>query len=55
VLSAIKQLARQSHLPRRDLDLVSRAQTYAHVDPLAASPGKNAFLHTVVPFLQHLP
>ncbi|MDX6666089.1 MAG: hypothetical protein QOG68_2295 [Solirubrobacteraceae bacterium] len=34
--------------------LVDRSKTYSHLDPLAATPSKNAFLKTVVPFLKRL-
>jgi hypothetical protein len=52
VLKGVRALARQSHVPARSLTLVDRHRTYAHCDPLAASPSKNAFLKTVVPFLR---
>lgn len=32
--------------------VVSRKATYSHLDPLLATPSKNAFLHTVVPWLE---
>jgi hypothetical protein len=51
VLDAARALARQSHVPRGNLTLVDRHATYAHNDPAGASPGKNAFVKTVVPFL----
>jgi hypothetical protein len=51
VISAAKQLAKQSHIGKKDVTLVNRASTYAHIDPLAATPSKNAFLKTVVKFL----
>ena len=54
VLAGVRKLARQSGVPRRELELVNRDRTYAHVDPLAASPGRNAFLKTLVPFLRRL-
>ncbi len=54
VLAAVRKLGRQSGVPRRELELVNRDRTYAHVDPLAASPRRNAFLKTVVPFLRRL-
>ncbi len=54
VIKGIRLLARQSGVPRRDLEFVDRSSTYAHVDPLAASPSKNDFLKTVVPFLERV-
>lgn len=54
VLDAAKALATQSGLPAKDLTLVDRASTYAHCDPLAASPDQNDYLNTVVPFLRNL-
>ena len=44
-------LARQSHLAKRDVTIVNRAKTYAHNDPNAASPNRNAFLKHLIPFL----
>jgi len=31
--------------------IVNRAKTYAHNDPNAASPNRNAFLKHLIPFL----
>ncbi len=53
VINAAKQLAKQSGVPNKDLRLVSKPQTYAHIDPLAASADKNAFLLNLVRFLKH--
>jgi pimeloyl-ACP methyl ester carboxylesterase len=53
VLDAARALARQSGIPRRNLTLVDRHETYAHNDPASASP-KNAFLAKLVPFLARL-
>jgi hypothetical protein len=50
VLDAARALARQSHLPKRDLTLVDRHTTYAHNDPAGALP-KNDFLSRLVGFL----
>ena len=52
VTAAARQLAQQSGVGARDLKLVSKPQKYAHIDPLTASPRKNAFLKTLVPFLR---
>ena len=50
VLDAARVLARQSGIPRRNLTLVDRHETYAHNDPAAASP-RNAFVDRLVPLL----
>jgi hypothetical protein len=50
VLSAARTLARQSHIPARQVTLVDRSRTYAHNDPNAASP-RNAFVDRLIPFL----
>ena len=52
VIPAVQDLAKQSHVPKSEQRYVDRSPTYAHVDPLAASPNKNAFLKTLVPFLK---
>jgi hypothetical protein len=54
VLDATRNLARQSHIPARNLTLVDRHTTYAHNDPNTASPAKNVFLKRLVPFLRGL-
>ena len=54
VVAGARALARTARLPARDVLLVDRSSTTAHLDPLAASPGKNDFLKTVVPFLRRL-
>jgi hypothetical protein len=51
VLDATKALARQSHIPSKNLVLVDRHTTYAHNDPNTADPTKNDFLKRLVPFL----
>jgi pimeloyl-ACP methyl ester carboxylesterase len=51
VVQATKALARQSHLPKRDVTIVNKAKTYAHNDPSAASPDRNAFIKHLIPFL----
>jgi pimeloyl-ACP methyl ester carboxylesterase len=50
VVSATRALARQSHLPPRQVTIVDRHRTYAHNDPSAAAP-RNAFLKHLLPFL----
>jgi pimeloyl-ACP methyl ester carboxylesterase len=52
VIRAARQLARQSDLPRRKLVLVSKPGSYAHVDPIAAVPRRNAFLKQLIGFLR---
>jgi len=52
VLTATELLAKQSHIPRRNLTLLNRASTYAHNDPAGASPRRNQFLRRLVPFLR---
>jgi hypothetical protein len=54
VLRGAKALARRSHVGKR-LVLVDHHTTYDHLDPLAALPGKNAFVKTVIPFLRRVP
>jgi len=51
VLDATKALAKQSHLPKSELTLVDKHNTYAHNDPNAAFP-KNAFIAHLIPFLK---
>jgi pimeloyl-ACP methyl ester carboxylesterase len=52
ILSAAKTLAKQSHVPSKDLTLVDRHTTYAHNDPNTAAPGKDDFLKRLVPWLK---
>jgi hypothetical protein len=52
VLDATKALARQSHVPSKNLTLVDRHTTYAHNDPNTADPSKNDFLKRLVPWLR---
>jgi hypothetical protein len=51
VLDAARTLARQSHIPARQLTLVDRHTTYAHNDPNSAAP-HNAFVARLIPFLR---
>jgi hypothetical protein len=53
VLDAARALARQSHIPRRQLTLVDRRTSYAHNDPAAAFP-RNVFLSNLVVFLSRI-
>jgi hypothetical protein len=50
VLDAASALAKQSHIPKRQLTLVDRHTTYAHNDPNSAAP-KNDFVKFLLPFL----
>jgi pimeloyl-ACP methyl ester carboxylesterase len=52
VPAAAESLAKQSHIPRRNLTLVNRQSTYAHNDPAGASPTHNLFLKKLVVFLR---
>ncbi len=50
VLSAARELAAQSGIPKRNLTLVNRQATYSHNDPAGAYPN-NAFFAHLIPFL----
>lgn len=52
VLDATKTLAKQSHIPAKNLTLVDRHTTYAHNDPNTADPTKNDFLKRLLPWLK---
>jgi pimeloyl-ACP methyl ester carboxylesterase len=51
VIDAVRQLARQSHIPSRNVILINRASTYAHNDPNGAYP-HNVFFAHLLPFLR---
>lgn len=53
ILQATKQLAKQSHIPMRNLLLINRHGTYAHNDPAGAWP-RNAFFTGLVHFLKRI-
>jgi hypothetical protein len=53
VANAAHAYQRQSRIP--SLTVVDRHSTYSHLDPLLATPSKNAFLQTVVPWIEKLP
>ena len=53
VLDSTKALARSRDIPRKQLSLVNRADTYAHNDPNSAYP-KNAFVSKLMPFLRKI-
>jgi len=46
------RLAEQSHLAASKVRTVQQIVTYAHIDPLSATPSKNVFIKTLVPFLK---
>lgn len=49
---ATEALAKQSKVPKKWVRTVTRTKTYAHIDPLSATPSKNDFIKTLVPFLK---
>jgi hypothetical protein len=51
VIARARALVKQSRIPSSKLVSDPR---FAHLDPLAASPDRNTFLRTVVPFLKRL-
>ena len=54
VISAAQSLAAEAGIPRKNLKLVDRSATYAHNDPSAAEPKRNAFLKKLIPFLNSI-
>ncbi|HLN43721.1 MAG TPA: hypothetical protein VK215_14790 [Acidimicrobiales bacterium] len=53
VADAAHSYQRQSRIP--SLTVIDKHSTYSHLDPLLATPSKNAFLQTVVPWIEKLP
>jgi len=53
ILQATQQLAKQSHIPGRNLLLISRQGIYAHNDPAGAYP-RNVFFTGLVRFLRRV-
>jgi hypothetical protein len=51
VLRGARRLVQRSDIPRGSL---FQSAAMSHLDPLAASPGRNQFLRTVVPWLRRL-
>jgi pimeloyl-ACP methyl ester carboxylesterase len=51
VLDGARNFIRRSRTTRRESMLVNRNPLMSHLDPLTAAPKSNAFLKTVVPFL----
>jgi hypothetical protein len=52
VLDGARNFIRRSRTTRRESMLVNRNPQNSHLDPLTAAPRTNAFLKTVVPFLE---
>ena len=52
VPAAAEALAQQSGIPKSNLTLANRENTYAHNDPNSASPDVNHFIHKLIPFLR---
>jgi hypothetical protein len=50
VANAANSYKQRSKIP--SVTVVSRVDTYSHLDPLLATPDDNAFLQTVVPWLK---
>jgi hypothetical protein len=53
VLTDARLVAKQSHIPARNLTLIDRHRTYAHNDPAGAFP-HNVFFQHLVPFLKRI-
>jgi hypothetical protein len=53
VADAAVTYQRESRIP--SVTIINRASTYGHLDPLLATPSRNAFLKTVVPWIEQLP
>jgi hypothetical protein len=53
VADAAHAYQHESKIP--SVKIVNRYSTYSHLDPLLATPTTNAFLLTVVPWIEHLP
>ena len=51
--TAARAMKRASRIP--SLTFVDKRASYGHLDPLLAAPAHNAFLQTVVPWLQRIP
>jgi hypothetical protein len=52
VANGARYFQRHSKIPR--VTVVSRTATYSHLDPLLATPSRNAFLRTAVPWLKRI-
>ena len=53
VAKAARAYQRASKIP--SVTIVDKSAVYGHLDPLLATPAKNAFLQTVVPWIEKLP
>jgi hypothetical protein len=53
VANAAHQFQSQSKVP--SVTIIDKAAAYGHLDPLLAAPGQNAFLQTIVPWIERLP
>jgi len=53
VIAAAQAYKAASQIP--SLTTVDKSATYGHLDPLLAAPSQNAFLQTVVPWIEALP
>ncbi len=54
VIDSARRLASRSKVPPKNVVLVNKASTNAHIDPVAAPPATNDFIRTVVPFLKKI-
>ncbi len=54
VIDSARRLASRSKVPPKNVVLVNKAATNAHIDPIAAPPATNDFIKTVVPFLKKI-
>jgi hypothetical protein len=52
VADRVHSFGEHSRIP--SVTVVSRTATYSHLDPLLATPSKNAFLQTAVPCLKKI-
>ncbi len=52
VADSARAFKAESRIP--SVTVVSRTGTYSHLDPLLATPGRNAFLQSVVPWLKQV-
>ncbi len=50
VMDGAKEYKRVSKIP--SVEIINKAKTYSHLDPLLAAPAKNAFLRNVAPWLE---
>ena len=55
VIDAAEAYAKASQIGIKRLTTVNEDPEYAHLDPLLATPSQNAFLKTVIPWIEALP